>query len=599
MPTKTVKIPDPRHIENGREITSSGYSDQPYVVVNDDGSWTCLMTTGAGREGQHGQHVVAVRTDDQGRTWSEPVAIEPPDGPEASWVMPYRTPYGRIYAFYTYNAENMRTVIADDDFYKARVDTLGEYAFKYSDDDGRTWSQDRHFIPVREMEIDRINPYEGRVWFFWGVGKPIEAGGAMVFGYAKVGRFGHGFMVTSEGCFIRSDNINTERDPEKLHWETLPDGDHGLRAPKKLVADEINPIELSDGSLYCTYRTIDGHPCYAYSRDGGHTWTPSAYMTYADGQLVKHPRAANFVWKLENGRCLYWYHNHGGDWYEDRNPAWVSGGVEIDGPDGKEIAWSQPEILLYGDDPRLRTSYPDLIEDGGKVFVTETQKVVARVHEVDRTLLDGLWRQAERAEVSTDGLILDLPEAGSTMPERIPAPELPEFNERMIEELPTGPRPGHGTHDLRQGFSIDIWLRLDALDEGQVILDNRTEAGRGYSIHTTGRGTLEIVLNDGRSESRWDCDPGVLTAGTLHHVVVIVDGGPKIVSFVVDGILNDGGEHRQFGWGRFDPNFRNTPGADTLDIGPNMKGHIVRLRIYDRYLRTSEAISSFRAAPGG
>jgi len=185
------------------------------------------------------------------------------------------------------------------------------------------------------------------------------------------------------------------------------------------------------------------------------------------------------------------------------------------------------------------------------------------------------------------------------MPERVPAPKLPEFNERIVEQLPTGPRPGHRTHDLRASFSIDMWLRFDSLDEGQVVLDNRTEAGRGYALHTTRRGTLEIVLNDGRSESRWDCDPDLLTAGTLHHVAVIVDGGPKIVSFVVDGLLNDGGEHRQFGWGRFDPNFRNTPGTDTLTIGQDLKGVIERLRIYDRYLRTSEAISSYRAGPGG
>ena len=31
-----------------------------------------------------------------------------------------------------------------------------------------------------------------------------------------------------EGMFYKSDNINTERDPQKLHWEQLPDGDEGL-----------------------------------------------------------------------------------------------------------------------------------------------------------------------------------------------------------------------------------------------------------------------------------------------------------------------------------------------------------------------------------
>ena len=48
-------------------------------------------------------------------------------------------------------------------------------------------------------------------------------------------------------------------------------------------------------------------------------------MTFADGRRVKHPRAANFVWNLRNGKYLYWFHNHGGTWYEDRNPVWVAG----------------------------------------------------------------------------------------------------------------------------------------------------------------------------------------------------------------------------------------------------------------------------------
>ena len=58
-----------------------------------------------------------------------------------------------------------------------------------------------------------------------------------------------------------------------------------------------------------------------------------------------------------------------------------------------------------------------------------------------------------------------------------------------------------------------------------------------------------IILNDGRTESRWDCDPGFLQTNKLHHLVVIVDGGPKIISFIVDGVFCDGQDFRQFGWG--------------------------------------------------
>lgn len=40
-------------------------------------------------------------------------------------------------------------------------------------------------------------------------------------------------------------------------------------------------------------------------------------------------------------------------------------------------------------------------------------------------------------------------------------------------------------------------------------------------------------------------------------------------------------------------------GGKTLRVGPSFKGEIKALRIYDRYLRTSEAIGNFRAGPDG
>ena len=74
---KSDAMQDPRDIANGHEIPSEGYCDQPYVVVLPDGAWLCVMTTGAGREGERGQHVVATRSEDRGETWSPLVDIEP------------------------------------------------------------------------------------------------------------------------------------------------------------------------------------------------------------------------------------------------------------------------------------------------------------------------------------------------------------------------------------------------------------------------------------------------------------------------------------------------------------------------------------------
>ncbi len=275
--------------------------------------------------------------------------------------------------------------------------------------------------------------------------------------------------------------------------------------------------------------------------------------------------------------------------YQDRNPVWLCGGIEVDSPEGKIIHWSQPEILLYDDDPWIRMSYPDLVEEAGRYFITETQKDFARVHEIDPTLLDGLWRQFAQHKIAQEGLLLNLPHEDRPMPRHVMMPLLAPFTQRSTT------RADHGTQDLRQGFTLDLWVRFDSLEADQVLVDSRTANGQGFALQTTWRETVEIVLNDGRAESRWDCDPGLLTPDEWQHLVVIVDGGPKLITFVVNGLLCDGGDFRQFGWGRFTPHLRHVNGAATLRIGPKLSGKIGQLRLYQRYLRTAEAIANYRA----
>ncbi len=604
---------DNRLVNQGLEIPTERYSDQPYVLKADDGAWLCVMTTGAGHEGQTGQHVVTTRSTDKGQTWEKLVDVEPSDGVEASYAVLLKVPTGRFYCFYDHNTDNRRWVIADDPPYKDgkcfRVDSQGYFVFKYSDDHGQTWSEQRYNVPIREMEIDRENAYDGEVQFFWNVGKPFIHDGAAYVSLHKVGGFGHGFFTSSEGVLLKSENIMTESDPSKIEWITLPDGDYGLQTPPDggPIAEEQSYSVLSDGSFYCVYRSIDGHPVFAYSRDKGHTWTEPEYKKYADGRLMKHPRAANFAWKCENGKFLYWYHNHGGNWYEDRNPVWLCGGIEVDSPDGRVLQWSQPEIVLYDDDTYIRMSYPDLIEEDGDYYLFETQKDKARVHLIDPELLDDMWAQFDDSHlIIRDGCILEISDGSG----RVEMPALPAFNERDHQKA------DHGAKDLRNGFTIEAWLQLDNLDAGQVLLNTRAENGQGWCLQTTSDGTIEIVLNDGRTESHWDCDPDMLTAGQLHHVAVIVDGGPKIITFIIDGMLCDGGSYRQFGWGRFNPHLRHVnnttknrviaPGSsDEEEKSPNtniddaqivqIASAIKHLRIYDRYLRISELISNYKS----
>ncbi|MEI6520876.1 MAG: sialidase family protein [bacterium] len=596
---------DFRHISNGLEIPTESYSDQPYIVQTDDGAWLCCVTTGPGHEGADGQHVITIRSTDCGKSWSAPVSVEPGDKRENSYAVMLKVPSGRIFIFYNHNTDNVREVkCCDGKTVLTRVDSLGHYVFKYSDDHGKSWSEQRYDIPIRNFACDRENVYGGTLRFFWNVGKPFILNGTAYMSLHKVGKFGRGFFEHSEGALLASSNMLTESDPNNFTWETLPDGDIGLRTPPGggPISEEQSYSLLSDGSIYCVYRSIDGYPVESYSRDGGHTWSTPRYKCYADGRRMKHPRAANFTWRCENGNFLYWFHNHGGKImretpgnqdgyaYEDRNPVWLSAGIEIDTPNGREIAWSEPEIVLYDDDPYLRMSYPDLVEKDGKYYLTETQKDIARVHEIPADFLDKMWtalvlqlkQNSTIPTVSAEKCLLDLPANGESMPSSALMPELPWFRTRDYSYLDCRGK------DTGDGIAIEMVINLPEISPDIILLDNRDETGRGFTLRTVSNGALELYLSDGQTENIWKSD-AVLKPNQQQHVVVNIDGGPRIITFIIDGRFCDGGDTRQFGWGRFSPYMRHINTAENIRIA----AEILSLRIYGRVLCTSEAIMRY------
>jgi hypothetical protein len=592
---------DWRLLSNGSIIPTEFYADQPYFVTADDGALVCVVTTGTGHEGSLGQHVVSMRSMDGGATWAAPVDVESPEKPESSYAVLLKAPGGRIFCFYNFNEDNIREMetVYPGNPVTYRVDTLGHYVFKFSDDHGKSWTEKYYKVPIRETRIDRDNIRGGKVRFLWNVGKPFVLNGAAYLSIHKVGGFGDGFLESTEGWLVRSENLLTEKDPDKFRWETLPEGDTGLVTPPGggSVAEEQSYSVLSDGSIHVVYRTIDGYPAESYSRDGGRSWSLPQYRCYADGRRMKHPRAANFTWKCENGRYLHWFHNHGGRFvenksldaphvggYEDRNPVWVSAGIEKDSPEGRVIVWSQPEILLYDDDPFIRVSYPDLFERDGEFFISETQKAVARIHRIDPDFVKRVWGEFDGAPVDESECLLSL-DAGGV---EVAMPELPKFVIRDMR-LPT-----YGMVDLRQGFTISAKIVVpDACGE-TVLLDNIAEGGRGWKLLLTENGGLRLTMSDGQTLSCHESETGLFREGDAHALSVIVDGGPKIVSFMVDGRFCDGGEERQFGWSRFSPLLRDAEGRSKLDVACE----VTALRIFGRALMTCEAITLHRSLGG-
>ena len=598
---QTQQIPDSRNILNGSIIPDKSYSDQPYIVKTDDGAWLSVLTTGSGHEGATGQNVVTQRSLDQGKTWTDWVDLEPFDGPESAYGVLLKAPSGRVFAFYNHNTDNQRTVLSyEGKEMNIRVDCLGYFVFRYSDDHGKTWSQQRYTIPVREFEIDRKNVYKGKIRFFWTVGRAFEYKGMAYVPLIKIGGDGGSeWFKSTEGVLLQSPDLFTVKDPANAQWITLPDGDIGLRAPMggDRVAEEQSFVTLSDGSLYCVYRTIDGYPTHTYSRDGGHTWDAPQYMTYANGRLVKHPRAANFVWKCENGKYLYWYHNHGGRFiveksgrqWINRNPVWMLGGLETDSPKGKIIQWSQPELLLYDDDPMIRMSYPDLVEDKGNYYVTETQKDIARVHQISTELITGLWGQFGNKIKTTNNLVLNWSYNNKPFPQSVKNVTIPGFY------VVNNNASDYSGIQRRTGYTVELAFKLSDLTIGQILLDARTADGEGWCVRTAENQKIEIIMSDGQTMALWNSDEGAIKPNQEHYMSIVVDAGPHIISFIIDGILNDGGSTRQFGWGRFSPNLQSVTGSNEIIIGKKFNGTITEVNIYDRALKTSEAIGNYKS----
>ncbi len=577
---------DWRNIDNAVSvIPDEGYCDQPYSVINSKGEWVVVLTTGMGLEGQPGQHVVSTISKDKGKTWSPLVDIEPATGPEASWITPLIVPSGRIYVFYTYNSENMREVLNSSGEPIKRVDTFGKMMMKYSDDGGHSWSEERYEVPIRNFEIDRNNIYKGKIQFWWSVALPIIHKGGVYLPLSKVGNFGEGFMESGSGAIVYSPNILTEKDPAKIKWETLPDGDKGLLPPEGKVADEHNIVSMNDGSLYCVYRTNRGHNVQTYSRDNGHTWTTPEWATYSPGgKLIKQPRCFNKVYKFKNGKYALFFHNNGARHYSshplgNRNPTWVAGGIEKDG----YIYWSQPEIFLYDMDYSHGISYPDWIEDGGNYYFTETQKTIARIHQIPNEYLEMLWNQGENSEKTTNGLVLELSDDSCRQGKEFTIPDLGNLYEG-------------------EGFSLELKIEPSRLKNDQILIDTRRKenegygstakfAGNGLLIKLLKSGALEFVMDDGRSPLIWSSGPGSIKANELNHIVINVDAKSKILTFVINGELWDGGE-RPFGYARFNPYMYDVNGKEIVSFSPEFKGKVKTFRIYNRCLFTSEAIGN-------
>jgi len=305
---------------------------------------------------------------------------------------------------------------------------------------------------------------------------------------------------------------------------------------------------------------------------------------------------------------MLYYNNGGGGWY-GRDPYFLSCGREVDGTFGPsglpEILWSQPEIVLYDREYRGGTSgggYPDFIfapskqaesenkaREIAEVYISAAQKGLPQptrsrsyLSRVDPALIQGLLSQ----------------HVSSGQPKgQTPLLSVNATNMNMQIKRPKLSATGNVPLSARQGFSIVFSLE----GHGTHAKAGDTLFHGEYMTLGVGSGKGGLSLNfsfiDGRGGS-FNGGTGPMCTGLLvqeraHHVSIVADAGPNIVSFVIDGIYCDGS------WS-FLPaaGMSEIPTTASFTVHSQDKasyGAVIRgLDVYGVALRTSESVAMYR-----
>ncbi|WP_259067286.1 sialidase family protein [Mucilaginibacter sp. X4EP1] len=576
--TDTISNPgtssDLRQAETGTIIYKNTYVDQPFMLKLNNGDWLSAYTWCTIAEGSDGETVGVSISHDKGLTWKAITTLEPHSvfDPSAFYAVPFLTSYGRIYIIYGYNNNN---IVSLNGTY-IRTDAVGDMCYKYSDDNGLTWSK-RQVIKMPVTQYDYGNNWLGKYSMWWTVCKPIlSSDNQLYFSFTKLKKY---LYTNGEGWVVNSPNINQESDTSKIIWNFLPSGQTGLRSSTMgSVQEEHNIVQLSNGSFCCVFRTENGYPAICYSTDGCKTWSAPVPITYSNGNQLRNPRANARIIKFSNGKYLLWFENNNINKPNNRNPAWVAGGTELNG----KITWLQPEVLLYSRDTTLNFSYPDLIEDGGNYYLTETQKSVARIHQINSGILNDLWAQGTVKVHSTTNLITDL--AASNIASFTTTASHSSFQ--------------YSTSNVTNGLTLNLSLTVSSFtNKGQSIVSflSADKKDTLINIRTSSQKTIEIdVYKSGSLLTSYLCDNNLVKLNTPLFISISIDPNSRVLSAMINGVFCNGYGNRPFGWVIVPASFNFSDVSDNLYIS-TFNGSLNKLQIYNRALTTSNMLAEYLA----
>ena len=279
----------------------------PGIERTGNGRLFVTWYSGGDTEGPE-NHVLLVRSEDDGRTWTDPIAvIDPPTPVRAFDPVLWRDPQGVLWWFWSQS-------------YGVFDGRAGVWAVRCIDSSALmlTWSEPRRLFHGVMMN------------------KPTVLRNGKWLGCGAIWSHEHsGFVAREDMRSLRFSNVYASED-QGASWNLLGQAD----VPNRQF-DEPMIVERRDGSLWMLVRTYTGIG-EAVSLDDGKTWTAP------NKNILEGPCSRFFVRRLRSGRLLLINHYR----FQGRNNLTAA----LSDDDGK--SW-YGNLLL---DERSEVSYPDGIE---------------------------------------------------------------------------------------------------------------------------------------------------------------------------------------------------------------------------------------------
>jgi Neuraminidase (sialidase) len=346
----------------GYEEPAVAYVDCPRPIRTPKGDYLLTVIAGKGHYGFIDPHckvndILLYRSKDKGKTWSGPTLSTSIAYNQHAWVPLVPRGSKRIYMF--------GTEPSPQDF--TPPENAG-IAFRYSDDDGHTWSGPERIRPKNDpgfqgMWCIRMTETPDGAW--------LLAPHAGTYDPART------YKLTSTTLFVmRSED-------QGKNWTLLPGArPKGWQWQPAHRMDEGRPLALGGGKVVLFTRTEQGHLWQLRSNDDGRTWSDPAPTP------LVHPDAPPMIEMLSDGKTIIaLHHNRGkGGFFniDDRSELWMA--LSHDGG----VTWTEPRFLMSSATATSRKlagnlvsslTYCDLIAEDGvlNIFLPHLWRQVLQV----------------------------------------------------------------------------------------------------------------------------------------------------------------------------------------------------------------------------